>query len=151
MTKLDQIKMELNKIFEANKVSKKAKEAILKIVETNLAKGQRRELHPPKIIDGINYYYCRFHQRYEPENQMVMSKGKSKGYCKASISKWNKMNRKIKELNNLAINILSDSQDEKAITKAQEIAKEVQELKAKLNDPSSYNYEEDWKVFNKQK
>ena len=72
-----------------------------------------------------------------------MSQGKPKGYCKASYSKWNKTNAQIKKLNNEVVELIATD-----VKQAEAKAKEVAELKAKLNSPSFYNYDEDHKAFN---
>jgi len=80
-------------------VANKAKPALVEALEAILAPKQAGgSINPPMMIDDVMHYYCRFHQVYEPETNMVMSAGKSKGYCKASISVWNKRNTTIKKL-----------------------------------------------------
>jgi len=113
-------------------------------LEELLAPKTSSSTNPPKEIDGVMNYYCRFHQAYEPESNMVMSGGKSKGYCRASISKWNKMNSSIKKLNDQAVCAMSEGQMEDA----QRCAKESEALKAKLNAPTSYDIVADWDSFN---
>lgn len=102
--------------------------------------------NPAKIVDGVTMHYCRFHERYEAECDMVMSQGKTKGYCKASISKWNKTNSQIKRLEAQAVGEMTrDNFD-----KARELANEAKILGEGLNTPSNYDYESDWKLFNGQ-
>lgn len=99
--------------------------------------------NPPKMIDGVMHYFCRFHQAYEPESKMVMSSGKSKGYCKASISVWNKRNSAIKR-KEAEISELVMAGD---FTQAQECTVELKAMKDELNDPKSYSLEVDWATF----
>ena len=99
--------------------------------------------NPPQEIDGVMNYYCRFHQTYEPLEDMVMSKGNSKGYCKASISKWNKTNANIKKLDAQVQALVTEGNFEEA----QAIAQESKGLKDGLNDPENYDIVEDWNVF----
>ena len=141
------VNSEVSGILENTKVSKSVREAIAKVLETYLApkSGGGQPMNPPIEVNGTKYYYCRWHQCYEPENDMVMSKGKSKGYCKAAVSKWNKANSKIKKLEAEATEAIMNSD----IETAQKKANEAKELKAKFNLPSYYNYVEDWTVFNK--
>jgi len=75
---------------------------------------------------------------------MVMSVGKSKGYCKASISLWNKTNAQIKKLEAQAVGELTRDN----IDKAKELSNEAKALGEKLNAPEFYNYEDDWANFN---
>lgn len=97
----------------------------------------------PKMIDGVMHYYCRFHQEYEAEEKMVMSAGKSKGYCKASISVWNKRNSALKR-KEAEISELVMAGD---FEQAKECSEELQTMKAELNDPKTYNLESDWINF----
>ena len=99
--------------------------------------------NPPQEIDGVMNYYCRFHQRYEPQEDMVMSKDKSKGYCKAAISKWNKTNSQIKKLDSQMSALVSEGNFEEA----QEVALTSKELKANLNNHEHYDYDADWLAF----
>ena len=73
----------------------------------------------------------------------TLSKGKSKGYCKASISLWNKTNAQIKKLDSQAVDAMSEGD----FDKAQAIAKEAKELKENFNKPEFYDYDRDWTNF----
>ena len=99
--------------------------------------------NPPKMIDGVMHYFCRFHQAYEAEEKMVMSSGKSKGYCKSSISVWNKRNSAIKR-KEAEISELVMAGD---FTQAQECTIELKAMKDELNNPTSYSLEVDWATF----
>ena len=100
--------------------------------------------NPPKMIDGVMHYYCRFHQAYEAEENMVMSGGKSKGYCKASISIWNKRNSAIKKLEAEISELVMAGDFEQA----KECTTELKQAKEALNDPKTYDIVEDWNTFN---
>lgn len=140
------VQSQVLELIEGSKVSKKFSEELLNILESNIApkSGGGSMLNPPQEIDGVMNYWCRFHNQYEPQESMVMSKDKSKGYCKASISLWNKTNSDIKKLNNNVSDLMADGD----FDKAQEIAINAKELKAKLNDPEFYDYDRDWAKFN---
>ena len=146
MTKT-QLWEEVSKLLEDNKASKKLKAGLEELLRPKSGGGNVQ--NPPKEIDGEMHYYCRFHQEYEPEKDMVMSKDKegnlkSKGYCKASISKWNKLNKQIKDLEHKAVEAMGEGN----FDEAQEFAKEAKEVKAILNKPETYNLGEDWATFN---
>ncbi len=148
MTKTElynKVSVEVLELLESQpKLSKAFKEKLSIIIDTNLKPKSGGSLtNPPKEIDGVMHYYCRFHQRYEPQDDMVMSKGKSKGYCKASISKWNKTNSQIKKLDSQAVDAMASGDFEKAQT----IAQEAKELKDTLNAPEAYDYDTDWANF----
>ena len=140
---------QINELLENSKVSKKFKEELFTILENNLApkKGGGSMAHPPKLDEDGNIVeaWCRFHERYEPVENMVISNGKSKGYCKASISLWNKTNSNIKKLDSQAVEAMAEGDFETA----QELAKEAKELKDNFNKPEFYDYDRDWAEFNK--
>lgn len=149
------VQKEVLELVETNKVSKKFSEALLLLLETHIAPktGGTSLMNPPKEIDGIMNYYCRFHGQYEPLEDMVMSnitkqdgtkELRSKGYCKASISLWNKTNSDIKKLDSSAV----ESMGLGDFDKAQKIAKESKELKDNFNKVEFYDYDRDWAKFN---
>ena len=129
-------------------IGKKLTSEVVAQIEDLLApkSGGGVSINPPKMIDDVMHYWCRFHERYEADVDMVMSQGKSKGYCKASISKWNKVNSQIKKLESQAVGaIVNDKLEE-----AQKLSQEAKALKETLNLPASYDYDLDWKMFNGQ-
>jgi hypothetical protein len=133
---------EVSKLLVANKASK---ELTIELEELLAPKGGSMT-NPPKLDkDGkIVEAWCRWHQRYEKTKDMVMSNGKSKGYCKASISFWNKTNANIKSLDQKAIEAMTSGEFENA----QEYALQSKKLKDTFNKPEFFDYDRDWKVFN---
>jgi hypothetical protein len=132
---------EVEAILDAQaKLPKGLREALELILKPKTSGGST---NPSKVIDGITYHYCRFHQEYEVESNMVMSSGKSKGYCKASISIWNKRNSALKkkeaEISELVM--LGDFEQ------ARECGEELQTMKTNLNNPSAYDIVSDWSTF----
>lgn len=140
------LQSEVNNLLDSSKVSNTFKSALMQLLEANLApkQGGGVSANPPKEIDGVMHYYCRYHQRYEAESAMVMSQGKSKGYCKASISVWNKVNSTIKSLDSEAVKAMASGD----FDKAQEIALKCKDLRESFNNPSFYDYDRDWASFN---
>ena len=128
-------------ILTANKVKANVIDELKNILAP---KSGGTSLNPPKEIDGVMHHFCRFHQAYEAECDIVMSQGKSKGYCKAAISKWNKTNAQIKRIESSAVGAICNGDFELA----KRLGDEANELKAKLNEPSEYNMVEDWANFN---
>ena len=134
-----------NKVSEtlvANKASKK----LIAEMEILLApKSSGGSLHPPKKDKDGNIIeaWCKFHQRYEDVNDMVLSKGKSKGYCKAGLSVWNKLNAQAKKLEAEAVEFMSEGD----FDNAQKAAQKAKDIKSKFNDPKSYDYDKDWAAF----
>lgn len=139
-----QVWADVLEVLQANKASKKIIEQMEELLAPKSGGGA---INPPKLDEKGNIIeaYCRFHSRYEPVENMVISGGKSKGYCKASISLWNKTNAKIKKLNDLAVVAMSEGNMEEA----QKCAKESEALKKVLNAHESYDFDRDWAEFNK--
>ena len=142
------VQAEVTTLLESSKVSKKFSEELMKLLEAKIApkSGGGSMLNPPKLSeDGtILEAYCRFHERYEVVENMVISNSKSKGYCKASISLWNKTNSDIKKLNSEASDFMADGD----FDQAQKVAKKAKELKETFNDPKFYDFDRDWAKFN---
>ena len=129
---------------EAILASHKVKPIVVEELKEILApKAGGVSLNPPKEIEGVIHHFCRFHQAYEPECNMVLSGGKSKGYCRAAISKWNRRNAQIKRLEAQAVGAICAGDLEVAKLLSQEAA----ELRAQLNDPRQYDIAEDWANF----
>ena len=141
MTKV-QLWEEVSKVL----VAKKASKELTQELEELLAPKGGSMTNPPKLDKDGNIVeaWCRWHQRYEKVEAMVMSNGKSKGYCKSAISLWNKTNGKIKDLDKKAIEAMTSGEFENA----QEFALESKKLKDTFNKPEFYDYDRDWKVFN---
>jgi hypothetical protein len=133
---------EVQELLVANKASKKLSVALEELLAPKVGGGS---INPPKEVDGVMHYYCRFHECYEPEPDMVMSAGKSKGYCRAAISKWNKTNGSIKRLESEAVGAMASGD----FDKAQSLAQDVKVLKDGLNDSANYDYDTDWANFEK--
>jgi len=140
------LQSEVNELLDNSKVSATFKSALMQLLEANLAPkvGGGVATNPSKEIGGVMHYYCRYHQRYEAQDNMVMSQGKSKGYCKASISVWNKANSDIKKLDSEAVKAMASGD----FDSAQEIALTCKDLRESFNIPSFYDYDRDWASFN---
>jgi len=140
-----QVRTQIDELLNTQpKLSKAFKESLVKIIDTNLApkQGGGGSQNPPKLDEDGNIVeaFCRFHQRYEAAEAMVISNGKSKGYCKAGISAWNKNQTKVKSLEAEALKAISEGDIETAQAKS----KEAKETKESL----VYDYEADWETFN---
>ena len=132
---------------KTNKLSEAKTQGLIDILEVLLAPKSSGGVsqNPPKVVDGVTHYFCRFHQSYYPEDKMVMANGKSKGYCKAAIAKWNKTNSQIKKLNGQASEAILNGD----LEGAKVFSEQAKELGDKFNSPSFYNAEEDWANFKK--
>ena len=136
---------QVEKFCVANKVAKTTAAGLIDLLNSLLApkSGGGTVQNPSYTKDGITYHFCRFHQQYEAEQNMVMTNNKSKGYCKASISVWNKRNSAIKQKEAaIANSIISEDFDT-----AKSYSLELQDLRAQLNDPTTYDFDNDWNAF----
>lgn len=133
----------VTELLESSKTTKAFRTELLSILEINLAPKSSGSINPPILNDEgeIVEAYCRFHQRYEKVEDMVISNGKSKGYCKAGISRWNKNQTKVKSLDSEALAAMTDGDFDTAQAKALE-AKETKES-------LTYDYDADWAEFTK--
>ncbi len=133
---------QVQEVLAANK----AKPALVEALEALLAPKQGGgSTNPPMMIDGVQHYWCRFHSRYEPETNMVMSNDKSKGYCRAAISAWNKRNTAIKKLEKeIGELIIAGDMDQ-----ARECSEELKAAKDQISNYSTYDFDADWAVFNR--
>ena len=134
---------EVTKVLVANKASQE----IISNLEILLApKVGGSSVNPPKLDKDGNEVeaWCRWHNRYEKIEDMVLSNGKAKNYCKASSKEWNRRAKEIKELNTKSVELLTSGNFEEA----QKVAKDAVAKKALLNDIPSYNYDTDWEAYN---
>lgn len=136
-------------LFESLKVKENVRRAFLQMLDENLKpkKAGSVSFNPPVYNEELDCmtYFCRFHQVYEPINHMVMANGKSKGYCKAAIAKWTKAGKVISKKEAEVTQLLLKGE----VDKAKELVVEVERLKEARNEPTSFNFEEDWAAFNK--
>lgn len=123
-------------ILEHGKVSKKVQTEL----ETILAPKSASSVNPP-LTDGdtITDYWDRWFNQYISVAESVLSNGKPKGYGKASLSKWNKIQATIKELTmDLAYSGKTREEVETEMKLAQKMS----------NNPLSFNYDDDTYNFN---
>ena len=135
---------QVEELIVTHKLSKKAAEALALLLAPKAGGGTSQ--HPPVLDkDGkIIETWCKYHECYEPIDNMVVSNDKPKGYCKAAASKSNKLRKESKDLDSKVIVLMSESKFEEA----QKVAMEAKALSTKLNHPSLYNLKEDWEAFN---
>lgn len=137
----------IREFCDTHKIKKNVADELCQLI-TELTTKKTRETHPPRVNDdGTTEYYCRYHKKYYPEADIVMSNGKSKGYSKAAIAVWTKRNTAIKKLAIEIADCISAEDFETAKTKNAELTK----LKAELNDPATYDVEANEAAFKAKK
>ena len=90
--------------------------------------------NPSYIENGVNMHYCRYLTIYMPEDAMVMSSGKSKGYSKIAISRWTKAGKDAKVLQESALKELLAGN----IVEGQDFNAQAEELLLLRNKPEFY-------------
>ena len=90
--------------------------------------------NPSYIEDGVTMHYCRYLTIYMPEDAMVMSNGKSKGYSKIAISRWTKAGKDAKVLQESALKELLAGN----IVEGQDFNAQAEELLLLRNKPEFY-------------
>lgn len=131
MTKT-QLWNEVEILLSQHKVSKEFKSKLEDLIKPKSGGGVVQ--FPSIEKDGKLYHYCRYSSLYVEESQMVMSKGKSKGYSKKAIAKWTKYGKDIKALEHEAMKLLLDKKFEEGTNKSNEADK----LKEDRNKTSMY-------------
>lgn len=123
-------------ILEDGKVSKKVQTQL----EGLLAPKSASSVNPP-LMDGetITHYWDRWFDQYVTVAESVLSNGKPKGYSKASLSKWNKIQGKIK---GLALDLAYEGKTR------DEVESELKLAQTASNSPESFDYDEDTNRFN---
>lgn len=90
--------------------------------------------NPSYVENGINYHYCRYLTIYIPEDEMVMSNGKSKGYSKIAISRWTKAGKDAKLLQEQALKQLLAGN----VVEGQDLNSQAEELLLNRNKAEFY-------------
>ena len=90
--------------------------------------------NPSYVENGITMHYCRYLTIYMPEDEMVISNGKSKGYSKIAISRWTKAGKDAKVLQESALKELLAGN----IVAGQDFNAQAEELLLNRNKPSFY-------------
>ena len=90
--------------------------------------------NPSYVENGVTMHYCRYLTIYRPEDEMVMSSGKSKGYSKIAISRWTKAGKDAKVLQESALKELLAGN----IVEGQDFNAQAEELLLLRNKPEFY-------------
>lgn len=86
------------------------------------------------VENGVPMHYCRYLTIYMPEDAMVLSSGKSKGYSKIAISRWTKAGKDAKVLQESALKELLAGN----IVEGQDFNAQAEELLLLRNKPEFY-------------
>ena len=133
---LEQLNSDLLELLTNKSCTKTNVSAIMaELLEKYTPKAGGGQIQNPSYIeDGVTMHYCRYLTIYRPEDEMVMSSGKSKGYSKIAISRWTKAGKDAKVLQESALKELLAGN----IVEGQDFNAKAEELLLLRNKPEFY-------------
>lgn len=133
---LEQLNSDLLELLTNKSCTKTNVSAIMaELLEKYTPKAGGGQVQNPSYVEnGITMHYCRYLTIYMPEDAMVMSSGKSKGYSKIAISRWTKSGKDAKVLQESALKELLVGN----IVEGQDFNAKAEELLLLRNKPEFY-------------
>lgn len=133
---LEQLNSDLLELLTNKSCTKTNVSAIMaELLEKYTPKAGGGQVQNPSYVEnGITMHYCRYLTIYMPEDAMVMSSGKSKGYSKIAISRWTKAGKDAKVLQESALKELLAGN----IVEGQDFNAKAEELLLLRNKPEFY-------------
>lgn len=133
---LEQLNSDLLELLTNKSCTKTNVSAIMaELLEKYTPKAGGGQVQNPSYVEnGITMHYCRYLTIYRPEDEMVMSSGKSKGYSKIAISRWTKAGKDAKVLQESALKELLAGK----IVEGQDFNAQAEELLLLRNKPEFY-------------
>ena len=133
---LEQLNSDLLELLTNKSCTKTNVSAIMaELLEKYTPKAGGGQVQNPSYVEnGVNMHYCRYLTIYMPEDAMVMSSGKSKGYSKIAISRWTKAGKEAKVLQESALKELLAGN----IVEGQDFNAQAEELLLLRNKPEFY-------------
>ena len=133
---LEQLNSDLLELLTNKSCTKTNVSAIMaELLEKYTPKAGGGQVQNPSYVEnGVTMHYCRYLTIYRPEDEMVMSAGKSKGYSKIAISRWTKAGKDAKVLQESALKELLAGN----IVEGQDFNAQAEELLLLRNKPEFY-------------
>ena len=133
---LEQLNSDLLELLTNKSCTKTNVSAIMaELLEKYTPKAGGGQVQNPSYVEnGVTMHYCRYLTIYMPEDAMVMSSGKSKGYSKIAISRWTKAGKDAKVLQESALKELLAGN----IVEGQDFNAKAEELLLLRNKPEFY-------------
>ena len=133
---LEQLNSDLLELLTNKNCTKTNVSAIMaELLEKYTPKAGGGQVQNPSYVEnGVTMHYCRYLTIYRPEDEMVMSSGKSKGYSKIAISRWTKAGKDAKVLQESALKELLAGN----IVEGQDFNAQAEELLLLRNKPEFY-------------
>lgn len=132
----------LNQIVESAKLSKNAKSEFDELLK-ELSTRKAREVKHQDYFDEKEQClmrYCKYHQRYERESDMI----NKKSYCKVASFISNQRRNEVKKLENELLSLIETNAKTEKIS---ELANIIKEKKANMHAPETYDYEKDYQFY----
>lgn len=132
----------LNQIVESAKLSKNVKLEFDNLLNELTTRKTREIKHPDYYDDEKQSLmrYCKYHNRYEVENNMIAKKS----YCKVASFISNQRRAEIKKLENSLLDLIQTNADASEIAKLAEI---IKEKKQNMHNSETYDYERDYQYY----
>lgn len=133
---LEQLNSDLLELLTNKSCTKTNVSAIMaELLEKYTPKAGGGQIQNPSYVEnGVTMHYCRYLTIYMPEDAMVLSSGKSKGYSKIAISRWTKAGKDAKVLQESALKELLAGN----IVEGQDFNAQAEELLLLRNKPEFY-------------
>ena len=133
---LEQLNSDLLELLTNKSCTKTNVSAIMaELLEKYTPKAGGGQVQNPSYVEnGVTMHYCRYLTIYMPEDAMVISSGKSKGYSKIAISRWTKAGKDAKVLQESALKELLAGN----IVEGQDFNAQAEELLLLRNKPEFY-------------
>ena len=133
---LEQLNSDLLELLTNKSCTKTNVSAIMaELLEKYTPKAGGGQVQNPSYVEnGVTMHYCRYLTIYMPEDAMVISSGKSKGYSKIAISRWTKAGKDAKVLQESALKELLAGN----IVEGQDFNSQAEELLLLRNKPEFY-------------
>lgn len=132
----------LNSIVDNAKLSKSAKSEFDELLKELTTRKAREVKHADYYSDENQCVmrFCKYHQRYEVENDMIAKKS----YCKACNFISNQRRAEVKRLENELLRLIQTSADNEKIS---ELANVIKDKKENMHNSETYDYERDYQYY----
>lgn len=132
----------LNNIVDNAKLSKSAKSEFDELLKELTTRKAREVKHADYFDEKENCVmrFCKYHQRYERESDMIAKKS----YCKVASFISNQRRNEVKKLENELLSLIETNADSEKIS---ELANIIKEKKANMHNSETYDYDRDYQFY----
>lgn len=132
----------LNNIVDNAKLSKSAKSEFDELLKELTTRKAREVKHADYFDENEQCLmrFCKYHQRYERENDMIAKKS----YCKVASFISNQRRNEVKKLENELLSLIETNAETEKIS---ELANIIKEKKANMHNSETYDYDRDYQFY----